>query len=96
MTELRTQRLELRRWTEADLDEHAALIADPEVNRYVGGPTGRDDAWRQIAIFLGHREMRGWTSSSRWVRSSVMAALSRDPMADRQPDDPRVYRSWRR
>jgi RimJ/RimL family protein N-acetyltransferase len=70
MTELLTDRLELRRWTEADLDEHAALIADPDVNRYIGGPTDRDAAWRQIAIFMGHREMRGWTSSPLIERES--------------------------
>jgi RimJ/RimL family protein N-acetyltransferase len=62
-TELTTTRLELRRWREADLDEHAAMIADPQINRYVGGPTDRASAWRQIAIFIGHRELRGWTSS---------------------------------
>ena len=38
MTELRTARLELRRWREADLDEYAAIAADPEVTRYLGGP----------------------------------------------------------
>lgn len=63
VTELTTNRLELRRWRETDLDEHAAMIADPEVNRYLGGPTDRASAWRQIAIFIGHRELRGWTSS---------------------------------
>jgi RimJ/RimL family protein N-acetyltransferase len=63
VTELTTNRLELRRWLETDLDEHAAMIADPEVNRYVGGPTDRASAWRQIACFIGHRELRGWTSS---------------------------------
>ena len=63
VTELTTDRLELRRWRESDLDEHAAMIADPEVNRYVGGPTDRASAWRQIALFIGHRELRGWTSS---------------------------------
>jgi RimJ/RimL family protein N-acetyltransferase len=70
MTELLTDRLELRRWRETDLDKHAALIADPAVNRYIGGPTGRDAAWRQIAIFMGHREMRGWTSSPLIERAS--------------------------
>lgn len=63
MTELTTDRLELRRWRETDLDDHVAMIADPEINRYVGGPTDRAAAWRQIAIFIGHRELRGWTSS---------------------------------
>jgi hypothetical protein len=49
VTELTTKRLELRPWRASDLDEHAAMIADPEVGRYVGGPTDRASAWRQIA-----------------------------------------------
>jgi RimJ/RimL family protein N-acetyltransferase len=64
VTELLTQRLELRRWREADLEEYAKIVADPEVNRYIGGPQDRATAWRQIAIFMGHREMRGWTNSA--------------------------------
>ena len=70
VTELTTKRLELRRWREEDLDEYAALIADPEVIRYVGGPTDRASAWRQMAIFIGHRELRGWTNSAVVERSS--------------------------
>lgn len=70
MTELVTRRLELRRWREDDLDQYAAIAADPVVTRYVGGPFDRATAWRQIAIFMGHREMRGWTSSAVIERSS--------------------------
>lgn len=65
MTELTTERLELRRWREADLDEYAAIAGDPQVARYLGGTTfDRVAAWRQIALFVGHRELRGWTSSA--------------------------------
>ena len=40
------------------------MAADPEVTRYLGGsPLDRAAAWRQIAMFIGHRELRGWTSS---------------------------------
>ena len=70
VTELTTERLELRRWREEDLDEYAAIIADSEVHRYVGGPTDRASAWRQIAIFIGHRELRGWTNSAVVERAS--------------------------
>jgi len=63
VTELRTDRLELRRWREDDLDAYAAIVADREVGRHLGGPQNRATAWRQIAIFMGHREMRGWTSA---------------------------------
>ncbi len=27
--------------------------------RFMGGPVGEDDAWRQIALFTGHWELRG-------------------------------------
>jgi RimJ/RimL family protein N-acetyltransferase len=71
MTELTTERLELRRWREDDLDEYAAITADPDVVRYLGGTTfDRVAAWRQIALFIGHRELRGWTSSAVVERSS--------------------------
>lgn len=70
MTELLTERLELRRWREDDLDQYALIAADPVVTRYLGGPFDRATAWRQIAIFMGHREMRGWTSSAVIERSS--------------------------
>lgn len=70
VTELMTERLELRRWREDDLAAYAEIIADPEVNRYLGGPTDRAAAWRQIAIFIGHRELRGWTSAAVVERAS--------------------------
>jgi RimJ/RimL family protein N-acetyltransferase len=70
VTELSTQRLELRRWREGDLDEYAQIAADPEVARYIGGPQDRATAWRQIAIFIGHRELRGWTTSAVVERAS--------------------------
>jgi RimJ/RimL family protein N-acetyltransferase len=70
VTELVTDRLELRRWREEDLDDYAQVAADPEVACYVGGPFDRATAWRQIAVFIGHRELRGWTSSAVVERSS--------------------------
>src|SRR6185437_13890573 len=47
-----------------DLDEYAPIVADPEVSHYLGAVVDRVTAWRQIAIFIGHRELRGWTSSA--------------------------------
>jgi RimJ/RimL family protein N-acetyltransferase len=38
VTELITPRLELRRGKETDLDQYAPIVADPEVNRHLGGP----------------------------------------------------------
>ncbi|HEX6183380.1 MAG TPA: GNAT family N-acetyltransferase [Pyrinomonadaceae bacterium] len=62
MKPLRTERLVLRMLREEDLDEYAAMTADPEVTRYLGdGSTlSRADAWRQMAMILGHWQLRGY------------------------------------
>ena len=51
----------MRPFVEDDLDAYAAIVAEPEVCRYLGnGDTvDRDGAWRQIAVFLGHAQLRG-------------------------------------
>lgn len=45
-----------------DLDAYAAMCADPEVMRYLGeGKTlARPDVWRQMAMILGHWQLRGY------------------------------------
>ena len=61
--ELETERLKLRMWRESDLDDYAALTADPLVMRYLQPgkpPFTRADAWRSIAFFMGHWQMRGY------------------------------------
>ncbi len=70
MTELTTDRLLLRAWAEDDLDEYARIVADPAVMRFLGGPIDRSAAWRQIALFAGHRALRGWTQSAVVERAS--------------------------
>ncbi len=59
---LSTARLRLRPHTLADLDAHAAIVADEEVMRYMGagGPVGRDVAWRQLALHLGQWALLGY------------------------------------
>lgn len=61
---IETARLRLRPFREADLDELARLYADADVMRYIGsGATlDRDQTWRQIALFLGHAELRGYAT----------------------------------
>src|SRR4029450_7213708 len=63
MVTLETERLRLRMFRDTDLDAHAAMSADPEVMRYLGAtgePPPRVEAWRQMAMFLGHWQMRGY------------------------------------
>jgi RimJ/RimL family protein N-acetyltransferase len=60
--EVHTERLVLRGFREDDLDQWAAISADPEVTRWVGDPEGlsREDAWRHMAYFIGHWALRGF------------------------------------
>jgi len=48
MTILETERLQFRFVEAADLDGLAAIYADPEVMRFIGGPLDRNGAWDRI------------------------------------------------
>ncbi|HET6763489.1 MAG TPA: GNAT family N-acetyltransferase [Longimicrobiaceae bacterium] len=60
--EIATERLLLRRFRDRDLDAYAAMMADPEVTRFLGdgNPLSRSDAWRQMALITGHWALRGF------------------------------------
>lgn len=62
MNEIQTNRLILRLPRESDLDAYAAMCADPEVMRYIGsGKTlSRTESWRNMAVVLGHWQLRGY------------------------------------
>ena len=56
---LDTERLFLRPFRDDDIDAYAAMCADPDVMRYIGGRSvlSRDEAWRQMAMFVGHWQL---------------------------------------
>ena len=58
--ELRTARLRLRAFRLDDLDDYAAMRADPEVARYIGGPLSRREAWDRLAVMIGQWALRGY------------------------------------
>lgn len=60
--ELRTERLLLRRFREDDLDDWAAICGDLEVMRWIGQDHAltRGEAWRDMALALGHWQLRGY------------------------------------
>jgi RimJ/RimL family protein N-acetyltransferase len=73
---LETERLLLRPFRDDDIDAYAAMCADPEVMRYIGRRTvlSREDAWRQMAMFVGHWQLRGfgmWAVEERATGSFV-------------------------
>jgi RimJ/RimL family protein N-acetyltransferase len=57
---LDTERTLMREWREEDLDAFAAMVADPETMRFLGGVGTREDAWRGIALHVGHWQLRGY------------------------------------
>jgi RimJ/RimL family protein N-acetyltransferase len=56
-----TERLILRPFRESDLDAYTALLQTPEVRASLHLPDdiGREQAWQQMAMWLGQWELRG-------------------------------------
>ena len=58
---METERLVLRMFRESDTDAYAEMLADPEVMRFLGGkPMSRQEAWRNMAMVIGHWHLRGY------------------------------------
>ncbi len=57
---LETPRLILRVPIEADLDGWAAMSADAEAMRFIGGVSPRHGAWRTMAMMAGAWGLRGY------------------------------------
>ncbi len=74
MTVLETERLTLRPPIEADLDGFAALMADEQSARFIGGVQARSTAWRGMSSMAGSWALKGFgmfsvieRSSGRWI-----------------------------
>ena len=59
---LDTPRLRLRPFTQADAPAYAEMCADAEVMRHIGigEVQSASEAWRTVAYFLGHWQLRGY------------------------------------
>lgn len=60
MTELRTDRLVLRRWRPSDREPFAALNADPAVMEHFPSPLSREDSDALVDRIEGLFEAQGW------------------------------------
>jgi RimJ/RimL family protein N-acetyltransferase len=55
--DLLTERTRMRRHTIGDLDDSAALWADPEIVRHISGkPSTRSESWSRLLRYIGHWE----------------------------------------
>ena len=61
---LETQRLILRPPQPEDFEGWAAMMADEEVARFIGGAMPRSTAWRTMAMMTGHWVLRGYSMFS--------------------------------
>jgi RimJ/RimL family protein N-acetyltransferase len=64
---LDTERLRLRAFRRGDIEDYAAMNADPEVLRYLGGGEpawDRGRSWRHMAFLMGHWQLGG---TGMWV-----------------------------
>lgn len=60
---IETERLLLRPLRESDTEAYAEMMADPDVARFLtvtGQPLAPEDSWRQVAMLIGHWELRGF------------------------------------
>ena len=57
---IETERLVLRGFTSTDFEPYAQGNADPEVQRFLGGPMDREASWRSLAAHIGHWTLRGY------------------------------------
>lgn len=93
---IETERLTLRPHTRADFEDVAAMWADPEVTRFIGGrPSSRDASWSRLLRYAGHWSMLGfgfWVmrerSTGRFVGELGFADFKRDvtPSFDGAPE----------
>jgi RimJ/RimL family protein N-acetyltransferase len=71
---LETERLRMREWREADLPAFIAFYADGATRRFLTAPSTPGEAWRRIALQVGHWALRGYgawaleeKASGQWV-----------------------------
>jgi RimJ/RimL family protein N-acetyltransferase len=58
---IETGRLVLRMFRESDTGAYAEMMGDAEVVRFLGGKVmSRQEAWRNMAMVLGHWHLRGY------------------------------------
>lgn len=102
--QLVTERLILRRHVTSDFDDCAAMWADPEITRFIGGqPLAREDVWMRVLRHIGHWAVCGYgfwvvedRASRRFVGEVGLADFKRAlvPSLDGSPECGWVLAAW--
>jgi len=61
MLELETERLEFRMWQEDDFSSVADFFSNSRVSQFVGGKKSPEEAWRLMASYIGHYQLKGYS-----------------------------------
>ena len=61
MIELHTERIRFRHLRESDYPDLKRYFADIDNVRYLGGLRNAEEAWRTMAIYLGHYQLKGYS-----------------------------------
>jgi RimJ/RimL family protein N-acetyltransferase len=97
VAELRTERLLLRQWRDADLDAFAALNADPEVMRHLPARLSRPESDQMAGFIRGGLEERGWGLWAVGVPGGdpFVGFVGLNPVRFDSPFTPAVEVGWR-
>ncbi|MEO1258627.1 MAG: GNAT family N-acetyltransferase [Bacteroidota bacterium] len=60
MSEFITDRLIIRQWTAADFQYFKNYFSNKKTARYVGGVKTPEEAWRLMAAYIGHFQLKGF------------------------------------
>jgi RimJ/RimL family protein N-acetyltransferase len=103
---IETERLVMRGHRLGDFDDSAALWADPEVTRFIGGkPQTREEAWTRLLRYIGHWSVMGYgywvvteRASGRFVGEVGFAEYRRamEPSIEGTPEIGWVVAGWAR
>lgn len=93
---IKTDRTILRPWRDTDLDDFAAMLADPEVQADAGGPVDREAASRKMDRYRDAYDRLGFT---RWVVTDpdhvFLGYVGIMPIDAWRPRAPNVEIGWR-
>lgn len=97
MTELRTERLLLRRWKDSDREPFAALNADPEVRAFFPGLLTRDESDALVErIEAGFdRNGYGWWAAEVVETGEFIGFIGLSPVGPELPCGPTTETGWR-